>query len=175
MLTAPLPGHADLRKLAAAGSALAGVIKLQSMPRLCAVLASESGQAEVSIELGMSAERLRVMEGSARAQVLCICQRCLGEMELALEARFALAMIWGDQDPGALPSRFDALVVGAEPADLFGIVEDELLLALPFAPCHEDTGCNERLLAESLEPAPATENAGALGRALAASLAKDSN
>jgi uncharacterized protein len=142
MSTTRVPRHADLRKLAAAGVCLAGSIPIAQLGRLCAELLSSTGDVAVELQFGVDDEGLRVIEGNAEASLSCTCQRCLGEMCLVVQARINLAMVRDEAQLAALPTRIDGLVVGDEPADLYGIVEDELLLALPFAPRHADEQCS---------------------------------
>ena len=130
-----------MRKLAAAGAALAGSIPIAQLKRLCAELESSTGDVAVELRFGVDDEGFRVIDGSVAASLICTCQRCLGEMSLAVQAELNLAMVWDDAQVAALPARIDGLVVGDEPADLYAIVEDELLLALPFAPRHADDQC----------------------------------
>ncbi len=142
MSTTRLPRHADLRKLAAAGAYLAGCIPIAHLERLCAELLSSAGDVAVELHFGVDDEGFRVIKGPVAASLSCTCQRCLGEMSLAVQAEVNLAMVWDDAQLAALPARIDGLVVGEEPADLHAIVEDELLLALPFAPRHADGQCS---------------------------------
>lgn len=142
MSTTRLPRHADLRKLAAAGAFLTGSIPIVEFDRLCSELVSSSGEAAVELHFGVDDEGLRVVEGTVAALLSCICQRCLGEMNLAVQAEVNLAMVWNEAQLASLPARIDGLVIGDEPSDLYAIVEDELLLALPFAPRHADDQCS---------------------------------
>lgn len=142
MSTVRMPRHADLRKLAAAGASLTGFVPIAQLERLCAESVSSSGDASVELRFGLDDEGLRVVDGTVAAALSCICQRCLGEMSLAVRAEVNLAMVWDEAQLAALPARVDGLVVGDEPSDLYAIVEDELLLALPFAPRHADDQCN---------------------------------
>jgi len=70
------------------------------------------------------------------------CQRCMGEMQLAVDetASFvcyrteadALAAVQDEDDPSAP----EPLVV-QEPVDILELVQDQLILALPYVPKHE--------------------------------------
>ena len=51
-----------------------------------------------------------------------------------------------DAEAGALPERLDPCVLQGEDLDLFELVEEELLLALPIVAMHEDTSCQPRLV-----------------------------
>ena len=55
-----------------------------------------------------------------------------------------------------LPSRLEAWMVEGDQGDLWGLVEDELILAIPIINLHESEDCNE-LLKEYRAPPPTVE------------------
>lgn len=136
-----VPRQADLRKLAAAGATIAGHIDLAELPRLRDVLADTEGRVELDLRIGVDDEGYRSIEGSVRSAPHLQCQRCLGTVSLPVDARMCLAMVWREDEIPSLPSRFDGIVVGTEPLDLFELIEEELLLALPLVPRHADGEC----------------------------------
>jgi uncharacterized protein len=72
-----------------------------------------------------------------QATVLMICQRCLGPMSLDLNAGSNMACVWDDQEAVALPAGYEPLIVG-QVANLREIAEEEILLAIPVSPLHEE-------------------------------------
>jgi uncharacterized protein len=60
---------------------------------------------------------------------------------LELDVPVALAMVWAEKEIPSLPSRFEGVVVGADPSDLYELVEEELLLALPLVAAHAPGTC----------------------------------
>lgn len=138
MLKPPLPRHAELRKLVASGGRLTGTVALAQLQRLGTVLLSSGGVVEVELRGTVDEEGFRLVTGSVRGSLQLECQRCLQPMRHDVDATFALALVWRDEEIAALPPSVDGLVVGTDPYDLYDLVEEELLLALPLAPRHED-------------------------------------
>lgn len=97
----------------------------------------------LAVELGFERRQVEgnqpvpAVTGTARVTLPLVCERCLGMMELALEADIAFLLPDADMTDEALPG-FEVWPVegrGVRPLDL---VEEELLLALPLALMHED-------------------------------------
>jgi uncharacterized protein len=128
-------------EFATAGATQEGTLPLSSFPRLQDVLVSDSGNAAYKLQ-GVRDERGRPsLRLSVRSTLQLRCQRCLGA--LAHEVRAAALLVLAatqaeiDAEPTAVDSP-DRVLAGKEMA-LRDLVEDELILALPYAPRHE--GC----------------------------------
>jgi len=141
MSTTPLPRQADFRKLAAAGATVGGLVALDSLERVRSELVGESGDAEVELRFGIDDEGYKEIQGTVSAELGLQCQRCLNPMRFPVHAELHLAMVWSEDKIPSLPSRFDGLVVGEGLCDLYELVEEELLLALPLAPRHIEQDC----------------------------------
>ena len=97
------------------------------------------------LEVELEFERRRVegdqpvpaVTGKARVTLPLVCERCLGLMELALEADIAFLLPDADMTDEALPG-FEVWPVESRGVRLLDLVEEELLLALPLALMHED-------------------------------------
>lgn len=144
----------DSLEFARQGGQLEGVIPLPAMKRLADLLAAGKDEAaELAITLRGAREDGEGGRGgfwlwlSVTGELALTCQRCLRPMDysLCLESRLRLvgeSGEWPGQNPGDdgwLESAEDAIPADAEQAVL-GLVEDEVLLALPMAPKHEQCG-----------------------------------
>lgn len=120
-----------------------GRVALQSLDRLLGVLHPGALSTEQSVDYvvqGQVQAEKHFFVLQAQAVLPLTCQRCLQGMDwpVALDVRLMLV-------PEHLPlpddeledDSFDPVHVGRE-FDLIASVEDELLLALPIAPMHED-------------------------------------
>lgn len=156
MLASPAD-RADPWRLAAQGRTLAGRIALGSLPRLAPSLAG-TGDVEYRLAFHLDSEHRAVVSGQVTAELPVQCQRCLGPLVIAVDSRFELAFVRGLDEASRLPESYEPALAEAgwvRPADL---VEDELLLALPPVPLHEDSGCASRLLPSAAgDPAAATD------------------
>ncbi|MGB5177781.1 MAG: YceD family protein [Gammaproteobacteria bacterium] len=139
-----LPDRLDLIATAEAGRKLRGTVSIGSLERLLPVLVSDEGELQVEMELGKDPDGTRYLAGSIRGEVLLRCQRCLDKMTLPLDLNFRLGLVSSDAAAGALPDRFEPLLVTAEPAHIADVIAEEVLLAIPIVPRHSDRlACQE--------------------------------
>lgn len=144
-----LPRWVAARKFSARGQCLSGTVDVRELPRLMdAVLGAN---APVRVALTFVEEDGPEIHGRVEARVTLTCERCLEPMEVALVANPALGLVRSDSEEAELPERLDPCLLPGEELDLFDLVEDELLLALPIVARHQEE-CRPLL---PLEPAAA--------------------
>lgn len=74
------------------------------------------------------------------------CQRCLGDFAWSIDERTELLLAVDERELADLDAGTDAeVVLAAQPLDQLALIEDELVLALPFAPRHPDDACSTEL------------------------------
>lgn len=134
----PLPKRVDPRKLAEREVKIEGVAAVSAMPRLCSLLANDTGNIQVSLSFAVDEQRLRTVSGSAGGSVMQTCQRCLEPVSVDVEAEVNLAMVLNEEQAKNLPRYYDPLIVEAEDVELLSLIEDELILSLPLVAYHED-------------------------------------
>lgn len=134
-----LPRLGNPRKFAQQGVHLSGQVPLLALERLGEVLMAREGQAAVTLAFGISEERKLVVRGRVDAQLVLTCQRCLGPVSVPVDADIALAIVADEETAKNLPGAFDPWLVEEESdADLYIMVEDELLLNLPAVAYHPE-------------------------------------
>jgi len=138
-----LPHTVEVRTLAARHVAIAGPVEVTRMPRLSSAIAEASEPALVKCNFERDEEGRYIADVQVTMSVLVTCQRCLGTMTINLKSHSLLAAVWNDEQAQALPARYDPLITEGE-TDLWQLVEDELLLALPAYNYHSDERCGER-------------------------------
>lgn len=127
-------------EFASAGATQRGTWPLKELPRLRDVLAQDAGEVAYEItgvrdERGRPGLRLKVS-----GTLVLRCQRCLEPMEFEVNTNETLVLAATLAEIHAEPADThapDRVVAGREMA-LGELIEDELILALPFAPRHED-------------------------------------
>ncbi|MDP1519425.1 YceD family protein [Porticoccus litoralis] len=152
-----LPRILDPRRLANQGEVLSGQVSAAHCERLRdAVLAINVPiQAELVFELAEQGRK--VVAGHVDATVEVACQRCLQPMTLPLTVDFRLGIVWSEEEAKSLPKDLDPWVVEQETADLSAMVEDELLLALPFVTYHPQDTCQAETHVSAMEEPGASE------------------
>ena len=147
-----LPRYLDLRKLVTAAGVIRGELPLESLPRLEGLRSEDSNIAEVDLAASLSDEGYRCLTGRVHAILKLQCQRCLEDYDARLEAEVALGLLWSETEAVGLPKNLDPLVVGTEAYDLYGLVEEELLLAMPIVALHDPDECSVDVKEHGTEP-----------------------
>jgi uncharacterized protein len=156
MLKGPIPPHVDPRKLADRGVTLQGDLSLASLPRLCESLADDAGTIQAGLVFERDERRAVAIHSAVDVEVRMVCQRCLELVSLPIHSECHYAVVKEGANTQSLPKGYDVLEVGEDPLDLMTLIEDELLLALPIVPTHEDcqqpAGLEEPSPSEDEEP-----------------------
>lgn len=125
-------------RLAAEGGRLEGVLALGSLPRLAVLLDRTDGVVTVTITAGVDEQGVHFIVGRLSAAVELVCQRCLGPLWLPLDLTVRLGLARTEAEADHLPESYEPLLVPAGGLATTDWVEDELLLALPRIPRHDD-------------------------------------
>ncbi len=131
---------ADPFKFARDARVLRGEVAVAGMGRLVDQLFDESGAVawELVGEVGEDRKPRLLLTASGTLKLRC--QRCLDGMEwpLALASRLLIVPVGQEiPDDELEDDEQDAVEAGAD-FDVLALVEDEILLALPIAPRHDD-------------------------------------
>ena len=131
-------GTFDAYRLARDRAVLSGSLDVEASERLEDRTAPGPGTVAwriegTSDELGRPAIAIDI-EGA----VPVTCQRCLSDFALPVERRTVAVLARSEKEADELDASSDHEVVVADrPLDAVELVEDELLLTLPYAPVHE--------------------------------------
>ncbi|MEO7727396.1 MAG: YceD family protein [Burkholderiales bacterium] len=132
----------DSLEFARAGEQLIGEAPVSALARLADSLYDTQGELKFELTGGSdSKQRLRLLLAVAGA-INLKCQRCLGSLAFPLSVQSKLLLLTGDA--GGDTAEIDDLD-GVPPdahADVWSLVEDEVLLAIPLAPRHTEGLCS---------------------------------
>lgn len=142
MSNGPIPTHVDPRRFAERGLTFSDSLPLAQFERVAALLEKTSGNLEASLTFSRDAQNLVVVDMQLAAGVCLQCQRCLEGVDLDVGGTYRYAVVKPGADTSLIPSDYDILELGDEPLDALGLMEDELLLALPIVPMHEKGQCS---------------------------------
>ena len=125
---------------------LEGQITLPQLARLHDQLASTDGTVHYVLQGGLTERREPRIECIINGLVQLICQRCLSGLAHQITARSQLILVDNEAQLPALEAEdLSADYMVADPTfDIIALVEDEILLALPIAPMHEQGHCVDR-------------------------------
>jgi uncharacterized protein len=140
------PARLDIDAFIDAGATLSGETALADLPRLAATVLPDADGRSLARWQAVG-ERLRGADRtwqrhlrlSLRCPVAQTCQRCLEPVHTELVVERALRFVDSEADAERLDleSEIDVLA-SSRRFDLPGLIEDELLLALPAVPRHDD-------------------------------------
>ncbi len=128
----------DGAEFAAAGATQQGVLPLSGFPRLRDMLVSDAGEVAYAVK-GVRDERGRPsLRVSVHGTLQLRCQRCLEALPYAVEADelLVLAESQTEIDAESAVAQFPDRVIAAAAMPVRDLIEDELILAVPFAPRH---------------------------------------
>lgn len=136
-------GRFDAFRLAARGGVLSGGLDVAQRARLADRLAPNAGPAIVawSIAGGRDGRARPMLTLAIEGSLPVVCQRCLQALEFRLDQRSELLLARDDAELARLDAEEREVVLASSPLDAVAMVEDELLLSLPFAPMHPDRQC----------------------------------
>ena len=141
-----------------------GIVPLVNLTRLTDSLVSSEGDVDVVVHCGTDEQGLVFIEGQARCQVQVRCERCSEHMGLELNTSFAYTPIRSDKDSAHddIPERYEVVEKNEHgEVNLRQLVEDELILALPLFPMHDEGSCDPTKVQMSwgeIEPEPEKPN-----------------
>ena len=105
--------------------------------RLMDVAASPTPTGSVKMTFGTWEGRVTV-RGELRATVDLVCQRCMSVMQYPVEEMFDLVLVDSEAEAPLGCESLEPWVANATHLNLWDVVEEQLLLALPLIPKHED-------------------------------------
>lgn len=163
------PAVIDTLEFARSGERLGGILPVASLKRLEDILYDTTGELEYEIRGTRDSRRREQLQLSVSGTLRLQCQRCLGQFDYTLGVASVLALVARgarpDTDLDELEAP-DAIEASAE-LEVAGLIEDEVLLALPLAPRHAEGTCARRLGEQptGAGPAPAFAQLAVLARA----------
>ncbi len=137
----PLPF--DAFKLAAGGDSLAGIVDAKQLSRVADRLASDAAEARVAwrIDGGADPSGRPALTVTVFGSVPLVCQRCLQPFALGVNQSTMLLLARSDGELASLDAEEPEAVLASSALDARGLIEDELLLSLPFSPRHPEGEC----------------------------------
>ena len=84
-----------------------------------------------------------MISGNLSTHVTVTCQRCNGDLGLDLDQDFVYSPVGLDAESDDLPESYDEVTLDENgEIDVFELIEDELILAVPLVPTHNEASCS---------------------------------
>lgn len=132
----------DSLEFARSGQVLRGNLTVAELKRLKESLADDQGGIEFAVKGGHDARRRPILALEISGLLHLQCQRCLGRLDYKLRLSNTLLLVGADEVAGGHLDDEDAEWIEASgELDVAMLVEDEIILGLPYAPRHEEGTC----------------------------------
>jgi len=134
-----LPKEIDPFRFASTGRELEGELALADMSRLAELLHDDEGVVKVSMHFAIDATGTPYMQGHFETTLSLTCERCMQALSLPLEIDTLLGLVRHEKLAEKLADDYEPWVIeDNDLADPAMVVEDELILALPLVPKHDE-------------------------------------
>jgi uncharacterized protein len=127
----------DIDRLSEAEAKVDFVVMLAELPRL-AQLAGLAGEVHGRAHFRRTAG-IAVVELNFSGTAHLVCQRCLGAMEVGVEATTEVGLVATEAEVSRVPEELEPVLAPEGRISVGELVEEELLLTLPIVPLHEET------------------------------------
>ena len=143
MSTGPIPERVDHRKLANQAGLIEGTLPIQCFHRFGEMLVVSEGDVYLRLEFSKGDFGSTRVNGSAATEVCLICQNCMQQFRRQVSCDVALQVVSDESKLERLSEADDAIVEPGKVISVAELVEDELILAMPMIPRHEEGECLE--------------------------------
>ena len=145
-------------RLAEAGELIEGSLKLDSFKRLHNVSFNKHTGLDYRLSFYIDESGTYVIDSEISTNLILECQRCLANMNVEIHKSSLLGIMSSQDKLQSLDEKYEPLQLDDDELQLEELLEDELLLAIPFSPTHAEDECPakpdfDRIKAEaSLKP-----------------------
>lgn len=122
-----------------------GQVKLSLFKRTSDLLLKNEGFLDYCLIFGVDESRNHYIESEIKTKLLMQCQRCLEPIEIKVHKRTMLGIVKNKEEIGALDKKYEPLFLDEETINIKDIIEDELLLEIPFSPLHSNVECSNNI------------------------------
>lgn len=136
-----LPHWVSPLKLAEQDNLIEGVVLPERMPRLSELALSIDRPVTANLHFHCDETGYRIVTGELGVDLQLVCQRCMKSMTHRITAAVNWIIVINEETMGSLPKRYEPWLLEDSEADLYSMIEEELLLGLPIVSFHERAQC----------------------------------
>ena len=127
---------AEIEALARRKASFQGEFSLAELERLADYLRAEDGLVRVRLEFDAGGAGWQTVRLAFDATLHATCQRCLEPFEFEIEDAVSFGIVAHASMLNRLPEQIEPLVLDEERFSPIQLIEDELIVAVPYAPKH---------------------------------------
>ncbi|MCX7061425.1 MAG: DUF177 domain-containing protein [Nevskia sp.] len=136
-----LPLHAKVSSALTREASYQGALPITRLERLRAVTVDPAGDLQVELQLRRDKTRVPKLEGRVRGALSVTCQRCLRPFQWPLDTAIDLRLVFNEEEESRVLKDSEPLLIEDDQVLFHAVVEEEVLLALPYAPRCEREDC----------------------------------
>ena len=138
-----LPLHAKVSSALTREASYEGLLPIVRLERLRAVVTDPDTDGALHVELQLRRDKTRVpkLEGRVRGGLSVVCQRCLKPFLWPLDIAIDLRLVFNEEEESRVLKDSEPLLIEDDQVLFHAVVEEEVLLALPYAPRCEQEDC----------------------------------
>lgn len=123
--------------IAERGRSYQGTIPFSQLDRLSDSLIDDRGEVRYALTFAKE-DKVYMVTGQLKADLFLECSVCLDKMVYSVEAHTKLGIVSSFDEAALLPEAYEPLLVVDGQLRIKEIIEEELLLAIPIIPRHEE-------------------------------------
>ena len=154
----PLDNVVDAEVCARAGSTIERHFSAADLPRVSEAGGHEGSSIEANFQFAHFDSRPTV-SGELHGTVVLTCQRCMQPVPVQVDDSFQVLIV--EEERSDEPGGYEPVVANASRLDLRWLAEEQVLLALPLVPSHENEDCLKSVVASSMDETDSGEDADA--------------
>lgn len=136
MTSQNIPSTISARKAAIAGSTYSGLVKGKEISRVAAAVIEVEQPFSVNLRFDINEGRKRTVEATIEGRVSMQCQRCLKPVSVLVKTCSTLTVVAHDEEAASVLGTTEPLLLDGDDLDVYSLIEDEVLLALPIVALH---------------------------------------
>ena len=137
----PLPRTVSVKKAVAAGAIIAGQLTVDKVPRLLGAVLGVDRELSVELIFDTAEGGKKTVQAKVAGSALMECQRCLEPVRVPIDTDSMLTVVVDDDEARCALRNIEPLLLADDELDIFELVEEEILLALPIVALHEIEQC----------------------------------
>jgi len=145
-----IPLIVEPASLAASGERLEGQLRMADLERVSDLVLNRDGTVKFDLTFMKDDHGMVNIIGKLSAQLTVRCQRCLNGMSLQVDSPIHVGVVDSPAQITELPDVLEPVVAEEHKISIIGLIEEELLLAMPLSPLHERDECPATRLIDKL-------------------------
>ena len=118
-----------------------GKVPLSTFERLASDIQSESESVEVQLAFSLNENEHVRIQGHATIDAAIACHRCMESIATTVRADIDALIVRSDRLAQKLAHDVDVIVVEDNPVEIASLLEDDLLMSIPWRVCASENDC----------------------------------